>query len=58
MLTKLHAGNDARVGTTAIGIQDLDGDELDLLGDTKVPAANGASNVGSVTVPIRILKET
>lgn len=52
---KVHTGNHARVGTGTVSTEDLDSNELGLLGDTKLPASNGASNVGAVAVEIRLI---
>lgn len=55
MLTELHPGNDTRVRTGAVSSQDLDGHQVDLLGDTKGLATDGAGNVAAVTLLICVL---
>lgn len=50
-----HATDDASVGATAVGVKDLDTDDVGLLGDTDVLASNGASDVRAVAVLIRVL---
>lgn len=51
----LHALYDTRVGARARGIEDLDGDEGYVLGDTEGPSSESAGHVASVPVFIRIL---
>lgn len=53
-LTKVHAGDDARVCAGALGVQDLDADQGGLLGDAKSLAADGAGHVGAVAVGIGV----
>lgn len=52
---ELHAVQDARVATGTAGIEDLDGNELDVLGNAKGSAANGTGNVAAVAVFIGVL---
>ncbi len=56
-LTELHAGNDTRVCARAIGIQNLDGDEADLLCNAERLATNSARNVTPVAVLIGVLEK-
>lgn len=49
---EVDTGNDTRVGTGSLGIEDLDSIELGLLSDTVGLAANSASNVGTVAIAI------
>jgi len=49
---KVHAGDDAGRGAGAVGVEDLDGVQLGLLGDAVVDAANGAGYVGAVAVAV------
>lgn len=51
---KVHAADDARVGARAGRVEDLDGVELGLLGDTVLGSADGAGAVGSVAVAISV----
>lgn len=53
--TKIHTGQDAGGGAASVGIEDLDGHELDVLGHTKGLATNGASNVATVSVFVGVL---
>jgi hypothetical protein len=48
----LDTSNDSRVGSRSSGIEDLDGNEVDTLGDTVVGSSNGPSNVSSVSVSL------
>lgn len=52
---ELHALENARVAATTIGIEDLDGDQVDLLGDAESSSTNGTSDVAAVTILIVIL---
>lgn len=53
---KLHAVEDARVGTAAVGAEDLDRDEVDVLCYTECGTANGAGYVAAVAVLVIVLK--
>jgi hypothetical protein len=56
--SKVDASDDTRVGTRARGVEDLDGEEAGLLGDTVGLGANGTGAVGAVAVAIRGLAVT
>ena len=47
-----NATNDVSHGTTSVGAQDLDGDEVDGLRNTVLPRTNGTGAVGPVTVSV------
>lgn len=53
---ELHAVEDTRVAAAAVGVEDLDCDEVDLLGNAKGGSADGTSNVAAVTVLIIVLE--
>ena len=46
--------NDISHGTTSVGTQDLDGDEVDSLGNTVLARTNGTGTVGPVTVAVLV----
>ena len=52
---KLHALDDARVGTRAIGAEDLYGKERCLLGNTVLLTGNGTGAVRSVAIAIGVI---
>jgi hypothetical protein len=52
---ELHALKDTRVAATTRGIENLDGNKVNLLGNTEGSATNGSSDVATVTVLIIIL---
>lgn len=52
---ELHAVENARVAARAVGIEDLDSNELNVLGHSKGSTANSASNVAAVAVLIGVL---
>lgn len=54
---ELHAVQNAGVAAASIGIKDLDGHEFDILRNTESIAADGASNVATVTIFIFVLME-
>lgn len=54
---KLHTLEDARVAATARGIENLDSDEVNFLGDTKGSTTDSTSNVGAVAVLVVILNQ-
>ena len=47
-----NTANDISHGTTSVGTQDLDGNEVDSLGNTVLAGTNGTGAVGPVTVPV------
>lgn len=51
---EVDTSDDAGEGAGAGGVQDLDGEELGVLGDTVGGAANGASNVSAVAVAVSV----
>ena len=51
----LHAVNDTTVAAVAIGVEDLDSDNLGVLGDSKGGARDGAGDVATVAVLIGVL---
>jgi hypothetical protein len=55
-LTKLHAPEHTRVRASTITVQDLDSKELDLLGNAKSLAPDGAGYVGTVAIFVRVLR--
>ena len=56
--TELHAFKHTGVGTGTVGVEHLDGDQLDLLGDTEGLAANSASDVAAVAVLVVRLEKS
>lgn len=51
---KVHAGNDTGVGAGAVGVEDLDGVEVGLLGNTIGGATDGTGDVSAVAVAIGV----
>lgn len=51
---ELDTGDDTAVGAGTTVVEDLDGEELGLLGDTEGQTADGAGNVGTVALAIGI----
>lgn len=49
-LTELHAVEDTGVGASTSAVQDLDADNVGVLGDTEGLASNGTGDVASVAV--------
>jgi len=49
---EVDACDDPRHGAGAAGVEDLDGEELGLLGDAIGGAADGAGDVGAVAVAV------
>lgn len=56
VLTKIHAREDAGVGTRSVGVEHLDCDKVDSLSNTKGPAANSARYVTTMSVLIGVLQ--
>lgn len=52
---ELHAVQNTRVAARAAGIEDLDSNKLDILGNAKGSTTNGTGNVAAVTVLIGVL---
>lgn len=52
---KLHTIENTRVATRALGVENFDSDQVDLLSYTKGGTADGTSDVAAVTVLIGIL---
>ena len=53
--TELHAGNHARVAPGAVRVEDLDGHDVDVLGDAKGGPADCSSDVAPVSVLVVVL---
>ena len=49
-----NATNDVSHGTTPVGTQNLDGDEVDGLRNTVLPRTNGTGAVGPVTISVLV----
>lgn len=50
----VKSSNDSRSGTRALTVEDLDTDEVDLLGNTVGVSSDGTSDVGTVTVLVGV----
>ena len=53
--TKVDARKHTGVGSGSVGVQDLDGDELDVLGDPIVLAADCPCDVAAVPILVGVL---
>ncbi len=54
----LHALQHARVGAGAAGVEDLNGHDVDVLGDAKGASAESAGDVAPMAVLVRVLRES
>lgn len=52
---EVHAGDDGGVGALSVLVEDLDGEELGLLGDAVGAGADGAGDVGAVALAVGVV---